>query len=88
MHEYHTRAINNRSLNSGKTFWAFVCGYYSREVTIQEKLFCTAMSTTVINEIAILSRYKKENCCTGTELSKISFIFDKPVKRYGGSTEN
>ena len=69
---YRTRAINNRGLYSGKTFWLLVCGYYSREVTIQEKLFCTAMSTTVINEIAILSRYKKENCCTGTELSKIS----------------
>ena len=70
--EYRTRAINNRGLYSGKTFWPLECGYYSREVTIQEKLFCTAMSTTVINEIAILSRYKKENCCTGTELSKIS----------------
>ena len=39
--KYRTRAINNRGLNSGKTFWALVCGYYSREVTIQEKLFCT-----------------------------------------------
>ena len=39
--KYRIRAINNRSLNSGKTFWAEVCGYYSREVTIQEKLFCT-----------------------------------------------
>ena len=36
---YRTRAINNRGLYSGKTFWALVCGYYSREVTIQEKLF-------------------------------------------------
>ena len=45
--KYHTRAINNRGLNSGKTFWALVCGYYSREVTIQEKLFCTAMTTTL-----------------------------------------
>ena len=45
--QYRTRAINNRGLNSGKTFWVIVCGYYSREVTIQEKLFCTAMSTTL-----------------------------------------
>ena len=26
-----------------------VCGYYSREVTIQEKLFCTAMSTALFH---------------------------------------
>ena len=46
---YRTRAINNRGLYSGKTFWPLVCGYYSREVTIQEKLFCTAMSTTLFH---------------------------------------
>ena len=44
---YCTRAINNRGLYSGKTFWALVCGYYLREVTIQEKLFCTSMSRTL-----------------------------------------
>ena len=47
--DYRTRAINNRGLYSGKTFWPLVCGYYSREVTIQEKLFCTAMSTTLFH---------------------------------------
>ena len=46
---YRTRAINNRGLYSGKTFQPLVCGYYSREVTIQEKLFCTAMSTTLFH---------------------------------------
>ena len=46
---YRTRAINNRGLYSGKTFWALVCGYYSREVTIEEKLFCTAMSTALFH---------------------------------------
>ena len=40
---YRTRAINNRGLNSGKTFWVIVRGYYSREVTIQEKLFSTTL---------------------------------------------
>ena len=38
---YRTRAITNRGLNLGKTFLVLECGYYSREVTIQEKLFCT-----------------------------------------------
>ena len=40
---YRTRAINNRGLNSEKTFWVIVRGYYSREVTIQEKLFSTTL---------------------------------------------
>ena len=38
---YCTRAINNRGLYSGKTFLVLLCGYYSREVTIQKKLFGT-----------------------------------------------
>ena len=50
MPKYCTHAINNRGLYSGKTFWPLVCGYYSREVTIQEKLFCTAMSTTLFQK--------------------------------------
>ena len=47
--EYRTRAINNRGLYTEKTFLVLLCGYYSREVTIQEKLFCTAMSTTLFH---------------------------------------
>ena len=42
MFSYRTRAINNCGLNSGKTFWVLVCGYYSREATIRKKtFFCT-----------------------------------------------
>ena len=48
--EYRTCAIINRGLNSEKTFWVIVRGYYSREVTIQEKLFCTfSMSITLFH---------------------------------------
>ena len=42
MFSYRTQAINNCGLNSGKTFWVLVCGYYSREATIRKKtFFCT-----------------------------------------------
>ena len=41
--KYRTCAINNRGLNSEKTFLVIVRGYYSREVTIQEKLFSTSL---------------------------------------------
>ena len=57
--DYRTRAINNRGLYSGKTFWLLVCGYYSREVTIQEKLFCTAMSTTLFHRNSYKNFQKK-----------------------------
>ena len=49
---YRTRAINNSGLNSGKTFWVLACGYYSKEVTIQEKLFLHwILFTTLFHKI-------------------------------------
>ena len=64
---YHTPAINNCGLNSGKTFWLLVCGYYSREVTIQEKLFCT--------EALLLHRaYQKIFQKTGPIIGYFNFI--------------
>ena len=59
---YRTRAINNRGLYSGKTFWPLVCGYYSREVTIQEKLFCTGYFLQLIIKFSEnLTRHKMES---------------------------
>ena len=70
--------INNRGLNSEKTFWVIVRGYYSREVTIQEKLFCTfSMSTTLFHR----NFYKNFQKTLGCRLL-LTFQFSKIDRLY------